>query len=238
MANVIKTLAVIQNVKKHSESVVSYEMVPEKTGFRFRPGQYLHLALDEYDPSRPWPESRVFSIANSPTRINLIKIAVSIKGSFTRRMYDRLKKSDQVWIKLPYGSFSFDSFSSEIVLVAGGTGITPFISFIEYAVDKNFSSTIKLFYGFRHPGLCIFDDIIQESEKRLSSFKKYYFIEEPGNWKCIKGKLDIDTIMRLTGDINTAQFYFSGPPEMVFTFKDTLHKAGVSLNHIHIDDWE
>lgn len=238
MALVIKTSAIIEKVKKHTESLVSYAMTPDKTFINFKPGQFLHFAMDDYDPSYPWPDSRAFSIANSPTRKNLINITVSVKGSFTRRMYEEIKEKDRVWIKLPYGSFSFDGSSDEIVLIAGGTGITPFVSFIEYAIDKKISSSIKLFYGFRKPDSCIFEDIIEESEQKLPSFKKYYFIEEPGGWKCTEGKLDIEHIIMLTENIRTAHFYLSGPPEMIRGFKRRLADSAVSPDHIHIDDWE
>ena len=32
----------------------------------FKPGQFLHLALDAFEPGGFWPESRVFSIASAP----------------------------------------------------------------------------------------------------------------------------------------------------------------------------
>jgi ferredoxin-NADP reductase len=92
----------------------------------FQPGQFLHLALDPFDPAGGfWPESRVFSIASLPTDPELT-IAYAVKGAFTRRMRAEIKTGKELWVKLPYGHFSLSaSPGEEIVLVAGGTGIIP-----------------------------------------------------------------------------------------------------------------
>ncbi|MDR1115534.1 MAG: hypothetical protein LBL33_05205, partial [Tannerella sp.] len=57
--------------------------------FRYAPGEFLHLALDEYDPSGAWPESRCFSIQTAPDEEN-IKITYAVKGRFTQRMEKEL----------------------------------------------------------------------------------------------------------------------------------------------------
>lgn len=104
----VKIPAKVIFVTKHTSDVCSYVLKPEKICPKFRPGQFLHLAIDTYDPSYPWPESRVFSIANSPTRKETIKITFAVKGRFTKRMYNELKEGDIIWLKLPYGDFTFN----------------------------------------------------------------------------------------------------------------------------------
>jgi len=101
----VKIEAKVEKISKHTDNVVSYVFTPLKKVPRFKPGQFLHLALDEYDPSSPWPESRVFSIASSSTRRENIEITVSVKGKFTRRIYNEIKSDSIVWLKMPYGDF-------------------------------------------------------------------------------------------------------------------------------------
>ena len=65
-------------VKKYRSEVVSVDnpvagirtvaLRPLEKAYKYNPGQFLHLALDEYDPARPWPESRCFSMQSSPDR--------------------------------------------------------------------------------------------------------------------------------------------------------------------------
>jgi ferredoxin-NADP reductase len=90
---------------RHTEDLFTLMLKPEGKTPRFKAGQFLHLALDPYDPSAHWPESRAFSIANSPTRPDELRIVFSVKGAFTRRMAAHIQEGTEVWLKMPYGSF-------------------------------------------------------------------------------------------------------------------------------------
>src|SRR6185436_15694325 len=97
---------------------------------RFRAGQFLHLALDRYDPTGFWPESRVFSIASAPAERGSVRITYAVKGRFTGRMEAEAVEGREVWIKLPYGDFFVDE-RADVALFAGGTGVTAFTAFLE-----------------------------------------------------------------------------------------------------------
>ena len=131
----------------HGQQVYSMELIPAQPVPRFKPGQFLHLALDAYDPSGFWPDSRVFSIASAPNAREKLKISYAVKGKFTARMEKELHRGGQVWIKMPYGDFAVDA-SRPVVLIAGGTGITAFTAFLESVNGAN-SNPITVFYGAR-----------------------------------------------------------------------------------------
>lgn len=126
------------------------------------------------------------------------------------------------------------------VLIAGGTGITPFISFCEYAIDNKIEDKIVLFYGVRSKDLLLFIDVLSECENKLSNLKKVIFIEEleyDENNACRKGILDIDKIYKEVKN-NNAHFYLSGPLEMIKKFKRYLMKHLATETLIHFDEWE
>ncbi len=132
--------------------------------FKFKPGQFLHLTLDEYDPSLPWPDSRCFSMQSNPSE-TLLKITFSVKGNYTKRMADELSEGKIVYLKLPYGELFSRNYSSRpCVFIAGGTGITPFLSLF---TDKIFSSYIepKLFLGIRDEKYNLYAEEIAEAKK-------------------------------------------------------------------------
>lgn len=236
----LKIPSAVEKVIKHTDTVCSYIFKPLKMCPKFKPGQFLHLAIDPYDPSYQWPESRVFSIANSPTRRESIKITFSVKGKFTKRMYDEIKENDIIWLKLPYGSFTFNDNDKNIVLIAGGTGITPFLSFMEFMIDKKLDSNIKLYYGIRSEDLILFDELISECEDNIKSFNKILFIENDSlnitGFR--KGRLDIEKILDEVNNKENSNFYLSGPLEMVKTFKLYLINKKIDIPKIHIDEWE
>jgi len=215
---------------------------PLKPCPNFKPGQFLHLAINEYDPSFNWPESRVFSIANSPTRRDKIRITFSVKGSFTTRMFNEVHNGDKVWLKLPYGNLTFPENENELFFIAGGTGITPFASFLEYAIDKNITTKIFLYYGVRSSEFFIFKKLLYECQLRLSYFKLHLFIEDNSKVRGFpnvnRGMLSIKHILNNPNITMNSLFYISGPPQMIKAFKKAMLQKDVLENKIKIDEWE
>lgn len=242
MPTPIKLPAKVETIIQHNEDIKSFIMSPLKRYPKFKPGQFLHLAIDEYDPSFHWPESRVFSIANSPARRDKLRITFSVKGDFTKRMYGEVKMGDILWLKLPYGNFSFPDGGTETVLIAGGTGITPFVSFLEYAIDNEIDTNIRLYYGVRSPEYLIFDSLLHECERVLRNFKCHIFIETNANINTFdiisKGMLSIQTILSDTAGNGNAIYYLSGPRQMILSFREKLSEKGIPENLIMIDEWE
>ena len=76
----------VTDILVHGDDVYTVQLLPERAVPAFSPGQFLHLALDEYDPSGFWPESRVFSIASSPRDRERVSLCYSVKGAYTARM--------------------------------------------------------------------------------------------------------------------------------------------------------
>src|ERR1700730_14918876 len=111
---------VVGRVVPHGERGYTRALRPERLVPRFRAGQFLHLALDPYDPSGFWPESRVFSIASPPARRDTARITYAVHGRFTARMESELVEGRGIRIKMPYGEFVIDTRAS-VVLFAGGT---------------------------------------------------------------------------------------------------------------------
>jgi len=237
-----KIPAEVENIIHHAVGVKSFIMKPLKPCPNFKPGQFLHLAIDDYDPSFHWPESRVFSIANSPTRRNKLKITFTVKGNFTERMYSEVKTGDILWLKLPYGSLSFPNSGTEIVLIAGGTGITPFVSFLEYAIDKKTNMKINIYYGIRSPEYLIFDSLLNECNNSLKEFNCHIYIERDSD-KCTfdnvrNGILSIETILKDKSNNPDTIYYLAGPQKMIDIFKGEILKSEIMENNIIVDEWE
>lgn len=243
MAAIRKIPVSVKEIIAYSDNVRLYRMEPKKRGIQFKAGQFLHLAIEPYDPSFNWPESRVFSIANSPTRVETVDILVSKIGKFTEDLFKNVKVHDELWIKLPYGIFNFDeSMEQDTVLIAGGTGVSPYISFLQYAIDKNLNPAIHLNYGVKTSELIIIEDLIKEAKEKLQNFSYNLHVEETVNQhnglEIKKGQLPVDKIVSESLKLNNPVFYLSGPPAMIIAFDEELKKQGVSSHQIKYDKWE
>ena len=94
-----KLNCVVEQIIDHGERVYTLALRPERPVPRFVPGQFLHLALDPYDATGFWPESRVFSIASPPAERDLVRITYAVHGRFTARMESGLAEGTQAWIR-------------------------------------------------------------------------------------------------------------------------------------------
>jgi ferredoxin-NADP reductase len=242
MANPIKLKCTVSSIINHDETVSTITMIPSRRPPNFKPGQFLHLALDPFDPTIGfWPESRVFSIASMPFDSE-ITLAYAVKEAFTKRMREELTVGKEVWIRLPYGNFSLAAtHGEEIILVAGGTGITPFIAFILNELKSPSGMVLKLVYGVKKTELFLFMDILKMAMARLSGFKLFAFSEKINDnniqLPINKGSLSFDTIWQAASAPLRATFYLSGPAIMISSFKAGLRESGVNPEKIKIDEW-
>ncbi|MFZ1979306.1 MAG: hypothetical protein WAV76_15225 [Bacteroidota bacterium] len=74
-----KYCTIIKKIEHPLPEMYMVTLASQTGRFKYRPGQFLHLTLDEYDPSKQWPESRCFSIQTNPDDANL-KLSFSVKG--------------------------------------------------------------------------------------------------------------------------------------------------------------
>ena len=170
-----KIRCVVEAITDHGGRVYTVDLAPQGMVPDFKPGQFLHLTLDDYDPSGFWPESRVFSIASSPAQRDYLKIAYSVKGRYTARMENELQEGRILWVKLPYGDFIIRD-ANNVALLAGGTGITAFIAFID-GLSNEFHNNIFLAYGARKSGLLLYRDLIDAKAVTNKGFQASYFVE-------------------------------------------------------------
>lgn len=235
MASPVKIKATVEKVERHNGSVASYRLVPQGRVPKFHAGQFLHLALDEYRPDRQWPESRVFSIASSPSeRARELAVTISVKGRYTERIFNTLENGSECWLKLPYGEFLFPP-DRHLTLIAGGVGITPYLALFKQMLEDGSGQAVSLCYGVRSAEHYLFGELLGRCESELPTFTKTVYCED-GSVPGTKGILDIAAIHAAAPE--GSLFYLSGPPAMISAFKSRLRDLGVESGRIRVDDWE
>lgn len=248
MGNPVKINAKLESITPFGSGVYRLDFVTERRFTRFRPGQFLHLALDPFDPTEAyWPESRIFSLCSSPRR-DRISLVYSVKGAFTRRMESELAEGKSYWLKLPYGDFIIDALVEDdetVVLAAGGTGISPYIPFLANEIDQKSQRTIRLCYGLRTASLSIFDAMLDRCRNELTRFELEVVTEDGSRLEVPNadaphraGILDAELLLAYRAEMNRQSYFLSGPPAMIEALRWGLATRGVSEERIHIDEWE
>lgn len=229
MAIVKKYPARLVSIQNSIEGVYTLEFESLGKPFKYDAGQFLHLAIDDFDPSAQWPDSRCFSMQSAPNEEH-IRITYAAKGQFTKRMQQGLKVGSEVTLKLPYGDlFSQDHNKTNTVFIAGGTGITPYLSLFTDASFIHYSKSI-LYAGFRTKEMNLYTVELDKAKKINSELEVHLVYQET------EGILDINKIEAENGA--AASYFISGPPVMIKTFKQTLISKGVPEKQVLTDDWE
>jgi len=230
MAIVKKYKSQVNKITNHGEGVFTLELKSLGSSFKFSPGQFLHIALDEeYDGSGQWPESRCFSMQSNPDE-EIIKITYAVKGRFTKQMANTLNIGTEVWLKMPYGDLFDQPHDKEnTVFIAGGTGITPFLSLFNHVGFSEYYNPV-LYLGLRDERYNFYHSELQKAKQLNESLKVHLVYQNTD------GILNIETIIR-NSHINTS-FFISGPPVMIKNFKKYLIANGVSESNVLTDDWE
>jgi ferredoxin-NADP reductase len=235
----VRTAARVEQVIDHAPGLRTLLLRPARAVPRFRPGQFLHMAIDPYDPSQHWPDSRAFSIASSPDDRDTLRITCSAVGPFTRRVLE-LREGDEVWLKLPYGEFVVEARpGSPTVLVAGGTGVTPFIPYLASAAAAQ--APVRLLYGARMPELLVYRDVLDAAAAARPEFRWTAYVEEGGRLGAVRGRLSARAALDAASEIGdplAATYYLSGPPAMLAALRVDLGEAGVQQSSVRIDAWE
>ena len=220
----------VRDVTDHGERVYTVDLEPSMAVPRFTPGQFLHLALDPYQPDGFWPESRVFSIASSPSERDRLSITYAVKGAFTTRMEGELAVGGSAWVKLPYGEFVVDP-ARDAVLFAGGTGITAFTAYLG-SLPPSGAQRVALFYGARTPDLFVYGNFATSRAAEVSGLDVHLVCE------ATDGRLSAAGAWPVIESFDDPLVYLSGPPAMLTAVTTQLRTRGVAEADIRTDAWE
>src|SRR5690606_21516085 len=132
-----------------AEGTVAFHL-QKPAGFEFKPGQAIDLILD--DPQLG-EDSRVhaFSIVSAPHEANLT-VTTRMRDSAYKRALGRLEPGAGVSIDGPFGSMTLhNKVSRAACFIAGGIGITPFMSMLRHAFKTESAHRLMLIYSNRRP---------------------------------------------------------------------------------------
>ena len=193
----------------------------------FRPGQYVNVFVS----IRGVATCRPYSISSAPGRPYYdLTIRRVEEGFVSSYLLDQVKVGDVLECTGPKGTFCHEPLvdTSDIVCLAGGSGITPFMSLIREATASSAPLNIHVLYGSRVPEDVIFRDELEALATAHANVKVDFIMSETSaGWSGLCGFMDEAVISSLIGSVEGKTFFLCGPAGMHVLCEDALCALGV-----------
>ncbi len=224
----------------HDVALIRREAVAEGTmafsfgkpaGFSHRAGQSLLLTLIDPPETDSEGNSRTFTIASAPHEPELM-IATRMRDTAFKRVLKATPLGTKFRIDGPHGEMTLhDDASRPAVFLAGGIGITPFLSIARQAVHEGLPQRLWLFYSNRKPEDSAFLGELQQMQgthPRLHLIATMTDHENSAHsWTGETGFIRREMIERHVPDFRSAVYYFAGPPAMTTAMHELLAGMGI-----------
>jgi ferredoxin-NADP reductase len=197
-------------------------------GFKFKAGQYIKVILPEVDLNHPKGNLREFSITSSPNDKDLLKVAFRESDSDFKQALLAHSIGDPIKVSGPFGDLTLPKNPTSIVMIAGGMGITAFLSMLLFLIEQNASVNVKLIYINSKPDTTAYLKTLENLKKKNRHFE-FLHIQ---NWMTKK-----DLKSNLENLDNIATFMIAGPPTMVRDTRLNFADLGISKNQILTEEF-
>ncbi len=215
--------------------LLNLEQKSSRVPFIYQPGQYA--AISFYNRGRPTP-ARCFSIVSSPTDQGKLQFSMRTKGHFTQAAAE-LKPGKTVKVRGPYGGFVLDiATSNDVVFLAGGIGITPFMSMVSYTASIKAPTKITLIYSCQTQDDIPFLQELRDLQQQNPNLRVIFVIGSGPTDKLtdslvVGGRISPEMMdTALNSNYANRAFYICGPPPYMNAMIKTLKLKGVNRNDI------
>jgi len=210
-------------------------------GFDFAAGQAVNLTLLEPPETDAKGNSRTFSIASAPHEDSL-QFATRLRDTAFKRVLGALAAGAPVKLRGPMGTFTLpEDPARPVVMLAGGIGITPFMSMLRHAEHAKRPGSRTLLYSNRRPEDAPFIDeltALAARDPRLKLVATMNEMEKSARpWSGERAMLDAAFLERHLERGATPIYYIAGPPGLVAAMGKLLRAAAVPEADIRTDEF-
>ena len=223
-----------------AEGTVAFHF-EKPTQFDFKPGQSADLTLANPPETDAEGNTRTFSIASPPFE-NQMTFATRMRDTAFKRSLKKIPLGTEVKIDSPMGSFTLHKNSAKpAVFLAGGIGITPFLSIVQQADHDQLPRKLHLFCSNRRPEDTPFLDTLQMLGKSNPNFRLVCTMTDMArskrDWKGETGLINQEMLSRLLTSLQGPIYYVAGPSAMVAGIRQMLVGAHVDEDDIRTEDF-
>lgn len=223
---------IFREAKDEAENIKTFYFEPPKP-VDYTAGQFIEMYLPHKNADERG-EKHWFTLSSSPTD-KLLSITTKFAGdktsTFKKKLFS-LEPGAEVSLSDPMGDFVLPKLmQTPMVWVAGGIGITPFHSMMQWIASTGEKRDIQFLYGVNNE-----DEIVFQDTMRAAHVEPTIVVGNPSpEWGGQTGRISAELILGLTKPTEDTLIYVSGPEPMVEALEKSLKKAGIHKNQLVLD---
>ncbi len=231
------TLQVLSITPQATDAVTITLAQNQANPLRFIPGQFLTVIIELGGQTHRRP----YSLCSDPADLDQLSFTVRRVpgGLISNHIHDHLRAGDSLRIFGPGGRFGTapnPKLQRDLILVAGGSGITPIMSIMRALLAREPHTSLHLLYANRSPKTSIYHKEIKHLHKTKHLTVTWIFEDNPPQEEtCHEGRFDINTAQDLLPLRPDAHYYLCGPAPMMAATVEVLTRANIAQNQIHLE---
>jgi benzoate/toluate 1,2-dioxygenase reductase subunit len=223
--------ATVREVKQLSDSTFSLVVAGDALGkLAFLPGQYANLQVPGSD------QHRAYSFSSMPQDGTVSFLIRNVpNGLMSGYLKNTAKPGDTITLAGPLGSFYLRDIARPVLMLAGGTGLAPFLAMLEKVAAAGGSPfPIHLIYGVNTDGDVVELDRLEAAAKALPNFSYAVVVVDENSSYPRKGYVTnhMEPAHLHDGDVDV---YLCGPPPMVEAVAHYLRERNVQTASFHYE---
>lgn len=213
----------LERVEKLSDSTITFDIQLDEgqPDIHFLAGQYVNVGLPNMT------ETRSYSFSSKPgNRLTSFVVRNVPNGKMSEFLSATAQAGDKMTFAGPFGSFYLRPVTRPVLMLAGGTGIAPFMSMLQVLEEKGSDQPVRLVFGVTNDFDLVAIEKLNELQNKFSWFEYRTVVANPESAHERKGYVTghIENDWLNNGDVD---IYLCGPVPMVEAVRGWLDAEGV-----------
>jgi len=220
--------------KSEAENITSlFFTLTDGADFQFFAGQYVNVEL-------PWisGHAKSYTISSVPSE-SALRITIARKGNFSSALTDMPVGSKLVFDG-PHGYFFPEQTADDLVFIAGGIGVTPFVGIINDRLNSGFQNKITLLYSTKGIAqTAFFGELNRLAEEKKIDKLVYFFTEDKSKHKFVEEyeRISEKTLKKYLVSVGRKRYYVCGSIGFVRDVWKILKEYGVPEENIFTESF-
>lgn len=236
---------VVTRKVEESSVITSFYLKPQDGGeiADYQPGQYVSVRMEI--PGEKNTHIRQYSLSDSPGkehyRISVKKESGlnSPDGVVSVYLHEGVKEGDVLHLSAPAGDFYLDMHSDKpIVLISGGVGLTPMISMLKSAAEKQPEREVTFIHAAINGQFHALKEEVKKIAEDAESISTYFVYEKPLQEDFgydQTGYIDASWLRKVLPLNKQAEYYFCGPIPFMRAINHALQQLNIPKENIHFE---